>query len=737
MVASEFAVDVIDSDETDIAVQVSQIKSAGASSPRARRASFVAQHNEMDCAAASLETVIRYFGKRAGLARCRDAVHYHREGASLLDIQIGAEALGLQCLGVRAVFEDDFDSLAVPFIVGIDHHFVVVDGRDGDQARLMDPAIGRRTMPLTELTERAQGICLLMAPRPAFAEWEDYQTDHSRYWQLAREHAPQLGRAFGYSLLLLGLGTAGPWLSQFVFDEVIPLRDLGSLAWIAAGYVAVIVLSTLGALARTWVMTRLGFDIDRRLTVALYQRFFSLPSEEFSRRTPGDISATLDEVSAIRQFITGQVMANVLEYLNLIVYVAMLAIIAPELIWLTVAVAPFYAVLPWILGPVVRRIHSLDVNLGARLETILMEQITGYRTLKTMGAEAQAKARWEEHLDGFLMQTLRAERTMYPLNAAVSVFQSLVSVLCLVLAARWVIMGDMSVGAMIAGTQLVSQILGPIASIAEHWTDFQELKVSTERVEEALGQPAEDPGGDRSSAIGGDVALTGVTYRYGRAERPVLDELSVVFRKHEITALVGRSGSGKTTIGQLLNRLLTPQSGTVTVGGFDVRDFPLEALRRSVVVALPEYHLFQGTIMANIALGDPEPADRERAERACRQAQIHSFVAGLPSGYDTRIPESGMGLSSGQKQRLVLARVLYRDPAVLVLDEVTSYLDQTSEKGILEHLRSIRGDKTVIIITHRPNVLAYADRVIVLEDGAIRRDLRTSDPEAQTIFETI
>jgi len=300
-----------------------------------------------------------------------------------------------------------------------------------------------------------------------------------------------------------------------------------------------------------------------------------------------------------------------------------------------------------------------------------------------------------------------------------------------------VIIGDMTLGAMIAGTQLVSQILGPIASIAEHWTDFQELKVSTERVEEALSQPVEAPGGDTDAPIAGDVVLTDIVFRYGRAEAAVLDGLSIGFRRGEITALVGRSGSGKTTVAQLLNRLLTPESGTIAIGGVDTALFPLDRLRGAVSVALPEYHLFQGSILENIALGAPDPPDRTRAERACRQAQIHDFVDGLPSSYETRVPESGMGLSSGQKQRLVLARILYRDPTILVLDEVTSYLDQASERGILEHLQAARDDKTIIIITHRPNVLAYADRVISLKDGAVSQDLRTSDPEAQTIFETI
>jgi ABC-type bacteriocin/lantibiotic exporter with double-glycine peptidase domain len=724
--------------QPEILAHVARLRAAVASFPKVRRrAPFVAQHNEMDCAAACLETIIRYYGKRAGLARCREAVQYHREGASLFDIQQGAESLGFECLGVRADFKDDLDSLPLPFVVAVDHHFVVVEGRDGNLANVMDPAIGRRQMPLDELSQKSQGICLLLVPQPAFQQWRDYKTDHSRYWRLAREHAPELFRALFFSLLLLGLGTVAPWFSRFVFDEVIPLKDLDFLGWIAVGYVAVIFLSALGGLARKWVITRLAATIDRKLTVALYQRFFRMPLTEFLRRTPGDISATLTEASTIREFITGQVVANLLEYLNLVVYFCMLVWMAPQLVPLTLAVAPVYAVLPKLLGPVLQRLHSLRLNKNAKVETLLMEHINGHRTLKALGAEAQAQKQWEQRLDDHLQQSLRAERTIYPLDSAVSIFQVLVRLACLVLAARWVIEEQMTIGAMIAGTQLVSQILGPVAAIAENWTDFQELKVSTERVEEALSQPEEDAGGTSTANIGGDVELRDVTFRYGRAERPVLNAFSATFSRGEITALVGRSGSGKTTISQLLNRLLMAESGVIRIGGHDIRDFPLQRLRQAVGVALPEYHLFQGSVLDNIALGSGQPANQQLAEAACKQAQIHDFVAALPSGYQTRIPESGMGLSSGQKQRLALARILYRDPPILLLDEVTSYLDQAAERAILSHLHATRKDKTIIIVTHRPNVLAYADRVITLKDGALWQDLRTSDPAAQAVFETI
>lgn len=712
---------------------------------RPRRAPFVPQHSEMDCAAASLETVIQAYGKRAGLSRCRAAVRFGREGASLYDIQVAAESFGFACVGARVDFAEDIASLPLPLIVGGEHHFVVVTGFDRGRARLMDPAMGARWEPLAELTERSGGICLLLAPLPAFRQWEDHRSDASRYWQLARDNRRKLLAAFGCSLLLLALGTAGPWFSRWVFDDVIPLQDRSALVWVAAGYLAVIVLSRVGAIARQWIVTGLAFRIDRDLSTALYRRLFRLPLTELLRHTPGDISATLDEVSGIRQFITGQVVANLLEYLNLVVYLGMLFWISTKFAILTLLLAPAYAAIPVVLGPLLRRLRAVQLRAASRLETVLLEQVAGYRTIKALGAEEHARVRWEERLDAFLGQVRQSQRAVYPIRTAVDAFQSLVSLLCLVLAARWVIGGEITIGEMVAGTLLVSQVLDPISSIAEHWAELQEVRVSIDRVEDALAQPMEDPGGTANQAVSGDIHLDGVTYRYGPTDAPVLDALDLTLRAGEITALVGRSGSGKTTVAQLLNRLLVPESGAIHVGGVDMASVPLSVLRRDVGVALPEYHLFQGSVLENIAMGTDGPADPDRAEDACRHAQIHDFVAALPSGYETRIPEAGMGLSSGQKQRLCLARIFYRDPAVLVLDEVTSYLDQASETAILGHLREIQPHKTIVFITHRPNVLLYADRVVVLQGGAIHRDLRmgasaerrVASAEAVEIFETL
>ena len=713
-------------DVVDIETDMARLRSRAEAFSGRRGVRFVSQPNEMDCAAACLETVVRAYGKRAGLMRCRDLIQGGREGASLFDIQSGAEALGFECVGARVDFDQDLDSLPLPLIVGFEHHFVVVTGRRRGLAVLMDPAVGPSTVPLAELTEKSGGICLALAPTPAFQEWPDVTLDMSRYWRLAWDNRGYLLAALSCSLVVLALGAAGPWFGQYLFDTVIPTRDFDALAWVTWGYVAVVVLSRLGAVARLWVASLLSLRIDRHLSIAVYRRFFHMSLSDFQRRTAGDISGTLEEIGGIRQFITGQIVANLLQYVNFAVYFAMLLFISPKLALFAAIVAPAYAAIPWLLGPMLRRRRAIQVHRASRLETLLLEHIAGFRTLKTLRAERHAETRWTERLDGYLAQVQKSQRALFPLRTLADGFESLVSILSFVLAARWVITGEITVGEMVAGTLLVGQILGPVSAIAEHWTEFQELQVAVERVEDTLNQATEVDHGTSAEFVSGDVELRGVTYRYHPSQPPVLRELDLTFHAGEITAVVGRSGSGKTTVAQRLNRLLVPEAGLIRIGGVDTTELSLTALRGGVGVALPDHPLFQGSVLENIALGDPSVPDADRARSAARSAQIHDFIESLPSGYETHVPESGMGLSSGQKQRMALARLFYHDPPVMVFDEVTSHLDQVSERGILEALRAIQAKKAIVFITHRPSVLLYADRVVVLKDGVLARDVRLS-----------
>ncbi len=728
----------------DVIAELQQLRELAAKVPR-RRARFVPQHHEMDCAAACLETVIQIYGRRAGLARCRKVVRDGREGASLRDIQLGAQELGFESLGLSLDFSTDLSSVPLPVIVGMDHHFVVIYGIRGNNAAILDPAIGPLSVPVAQLNERTSGICLLMVPHHQFWEWPEVRPNVRRYLRLLRRHRRILLAAFFCSAALLALGAVGPWLSRLLFDEVMPRRDGMLLGWVAVGYLAVSFFSNVSRFWRQWLLDKVSYRIDRHLSEDLYKRFFSLPLSEFQLQTPGDVTGALDEVSAVRDFLTGQVLQTILEFGNLAVYLVLLWVVAEPLLPVALMIAPLYALIPVCLGPVVRRVKAVQLQRSARLETILLEQVAGIRTIKALGAEDDARAAYLGRLDDFLVSVRDGQRQTLPARTLTNAFESLVSIGTLLYGAHYVVTGDLTVGDMVAGSLLVAQFLNPVSELAEKGVDLQEARLSLDRVEDALNRSAEDEGGDYAGPVEGDIAFEAVRYRFSPTAPPVVDDLNLVLRQGEITAIVGRSGSGKTTIAHLIQGLLSPQSGRVTIGGRDIRCIKRKHLRRTTGLALSEHPLFQGTLLDNVAYGSGRPPNPDRALEACRSAQILDFVKQLPRGIHARIPESGLGLSSGQKQRLALARLFYRDASVMILDEVTSYLDATAEAAVLTELNLRREGRTIAFITHRPSILRVADRIVVLKDGQIAHDLTLGEgssrpqqeTDALTLFESL
>ena len=728
----------------DVIAELQQLRELAAKVPR-RRARFVPQHHEMDCAAACLETVVQIYGRRAGLSRCRQVVRDGREGATLRDIQLGAKALGFETLGLSLDFSTDLTSVPLPVIVGMDHHFVVIHGIRGNNVAILDPAIGPLSISVEELNERTSGICLAMVPQPMFWEWQEVRPNFRRYLRLLRRHQRILLAAFFCSAALLVLGAFGPWLSRLLFDEVMPRRDGLQLAWVAAGYFAVAFFSNASRFGRQWLLDKVSYRIDRHLSEKLYERFFSLPLSEFQLQTPGDVTGALDEVSAVRDFLTGQVLQTILEVGNLVVYLALLWSVAQPLLLVALLVAPLYAFIPLFLGPVVRRVRAVQLQRSARLETMVLEQVAGIRTIKALGAEDDARSAYLGRLDDFLLSVREGQRQTLPARTLTNAFESLVSIGTLLYGAHFVVNGMLTVGEMVAGSLLVSQFLNPVAELAEKGVDLQEARLSLDRVEDALTRSTEDEGGRYQGPVEGDIAFEAVRYRFAPTAPPVLNGLNLVLRRGEITAIVGRSGSGKTTIAHLMQGLLSPESGRVTIGGRDIRSIRRKHLRHETGLALSEHPLFQGTLLQNVAYGSGQPPDPARALEACRSAQILDFVNQLPRGIHARIPESGLGLSSGQKQRLALARLFYRDPSVMILDEVTSYLDATAEASLLSELSLRREGRTIAFITHRPSILRVADRIVVLKDGHISHDLTLGagatraqqETEALTLFESL
>lgn len=679
---------------------------------RARRGKphFVRQHDELDCAAACLESINRHYGKRIGLARVRELVKVGREGASLYHIKTAAEELGHATVALRAPVSE-LAQLPLPAITVMDYHFVVVYRIHGDRLLVSDPELALHWNDAADFSEDYRGYCMLLAPTDKFEAQEETRPNYRQYFSLVRPHRSLLLRAFVASTVLLLLGVAGPILTQVILDDVLRLGSLQLLALVCGGYLAVLVFSRAMTFARMYFLMHVGNQLELSLSSSFYRHLFSLKAAFFSRRSVGDITNLFDELGEVREFLTGEVLVTSLQVIHLVVYFALVFQFSTELGLLALLVVPVFFAISWLTAPFLKRLRYGEFNKQARVDTLLTEHITSVQTIKALGAEPRAQRGWEERLVELVEQRERGDLTVAPIRFVVALVDGGTRLAVLYFGARLVIAGSLSAGELIAATMLVDRILSPISDLAMKWSSLQDTAVSIEKVDDVLNMPTEDfsfRGRAPESFAYDCLRLDDVSFTYGHPEEMVLRGFSATFRKGDITALVGRSGCGKSTILQLLNRLLTPTEGVITLDDVPLADVPLRFLREQVGLVLQDHHIFKGTVLDNIGYGRGD-IERERAVEACTLACAHEFIEALPRGYDTPVPEGGMGLSAGQKQRLSLARIFYRKPAVLLLDEVTSCLDGATEASILANVRKHFSDAIVIVVSHRPSAVHIAD----------------------------
>jgi subfamily B ATP-binding cassette protein HlyB/CyaB len=425
------------------------------------------------------------------------------------------------------------------------------------------------------------------------------------------------------------------------------------------------------------------------------------------------------ELENIRQFLTGNAITVVLDVVFSVVFLAVMAWYSG---WLTLVVLvslPLYILISVLVTPPLRaRLHE-KFNRGAESQSFLVETVSGIDTVKSMAVEPQWTRKWEKQLAAYVAAGFRAATLSTLAHEGVNLIGRLVTVATLWLGARLVIEGQITVGQLIAFNMLAGRVAQPILRLAQLWTDFQQTRISVQRLGDILNARTENPAGRTAlPRLAGRIQFEGVSFRYRPETPPVLEDLGFAIEPGQVIGIVGRSGSGKSTLTRLVQRLYVPERGRVLVDGLDLALADPASLRRQIGVVLQENVLFAASLRANIALSDPG-APMEAVIQAARMAGAHDFIAELPEGYDTLVGEHGATLSGGQRQRIAIARALMTDPRILIFDEATSALDYESERVIQDNMRAICQGRTVLIIAHRLSAVRDAHRILVLDRGRL------------------
>jgi HlyB family type I secretion system ABC transporter len=690
---------------------------------RIRRVPFVRQIDAMDCGAAALAMVCRHFGRAVSLARIRQLCFTSTDGTSLRALCRAATELGLAARPVKASARN-VPQMPLPAIVHWEgNHWVVLYDVTDTHVRIADPGLGLRKLARADFERRWSGYTALFDYTEAFAQAPVEAPSAAWLWPFVRPFRPILVRALGLAVVASALSMLLPVFTQVIVDRVLVEQDLGLLNVIVLAMLAALVFMTVAVIVQRYLLSFTAVRIDASTLDYLTRRLLALPMTYFTSRRTGDIQRRLAGLRQVREFMVQSAVAGLSSVVQLAAALALMLAYSPLLAGVFLVTAPIYLGLMRFSARRLRPIFDdLEEGFG-RYASHQIDAIRGIETVKAMGAEVAFRERMLEEFHRIARRQFKADFTVMVYDGAVGMVTFLTSVLFLWIGARQVLDGQLTIGALVAFNALVAMANAPITTLLGLWDNFQLATVLLGRLDDVFQQEPEQ-GTDRARLVPvrtleGTLSLRNVGFRYGGPEAPaILESLTLEVPAGRMVAIVGRSGSGKTTFVKCLAGLLEPTEGTILYDGVDLKTLNYRDLRRQIGFVLQENHLFDDSIARNIAFGEAEP-DMDRVIWASRVANAHEFVERLPLGYDTRVGESGLAISGGQRQRIAIARAVYHQPPVLILDEATSSLDTESERAVKENIDRLLEGRTSFVIAHRLSTVRDADLILVLEKGRL------------------
>ncbi|HET7909773.1 MAG TPA: type I secretion system permease/ATPase [Nitrospira sp.] len=674
-----------------------------------------------DTGLSCLLIIARFYDLAADASQLRHLYASSRLRFSGAELLRAASHVGLKAGLVHA----DWRKLAgtpLPAIAALrDDRYVVIAKVEDDKALIQDPAEGHPLVLSREQFESNWTGALFLFAKRANLRRQDLKFDFTWFIPAIVKYRALLAEVFLASFFLQVFALLTPLFTQVVIDKVLVHKGFTTLHVLAVGMIALAMFDAVLGGLRTYLFSHTTNRIDVGLGAQLFRHMLALPLAYFEVRRVGDTVARVRELEQIRQFLTSHSVTVVLDLLFTVVFLAVMWVYSPLLSLVVIASLPLYALLSIAITPAIRaRLHE-KFNRSAENQSFLVEAISGIQTVKAMAVEPSLLRRWEEQLAAYVRASFRATSLITVAGQAASGIQKITTVAVLWVGAYRVIEAELTIGQLIAFNMLSAQVTGPLLRLVNLWQEFQQVGISVQRLGDVLNtqpEPSHNPNRTTLPHIAGHVVFDEVTFRYRPDGQDVLKKVSFAIPSGKVVGIVGRSGSGKSTIAKLIQRLYVPARGRILVDGVDLAQVDPAWLRRQVGVVLQENFLFNRSVRDNIALTDPG-LSMEQVIQASTLAGAHEFILELPDGYDTMVGEHGCSLSGGQRQRIAIARALVANPRILIFDEATSALDYESEAVIQHNMAQICHGRTVFIIAHRLTAVRPAHRIYVVEKGEI------------------
>lgn len=678
--------------------------------------------NNIDTGLLCFAIMASYFEKPISLSQVQHKYDRQSSCFSEEELLLLAKEFSLKARFVETSW-DRLDKITLPAIAKrADGSYFVLGKVADDKALIQDPKNGNKPQVLTkdEFLTLWSGRLLLLTSRE-FINGKNRKFDISWFIPAIIKYRRLFGEVILASFFLQMFALISPLLFQVVIDKVLVNRGLSTLDVLMVAMISIAVFETLLGGIRTYTFSHTTTRVDVELGASLFKHLIKLPLSYFGVRRVGDTVARVHELENIRNFLTGSTLTLVIDFFFTIIFFVVMFLYSKVLTLVVLASIPFYVALSLFFTPILRARIDERFKKGAENQCFLVEAVSGVETVKSLAVEPQMQRRWEQQLAAYVGSSFRASHINNIAGQLVQLVQKVTMALTLWIGATLVMKGSISVGQLIAFNMLAGRVSQPILRLAQLWQNFQQAKISMDKLSDILNNPPENTtklSKGALPAIKGDVTFQNISFRYAPNGQEILKKMNFNIKAGQKIGFVGPSGSGKSTVTKLIQRLYIPESGKVLIDGIDISTVDIAWLRRQIGVVLQENYLFNKSVRENIALTNPAIA-LEKVIAAAKLAGAHEFITDLPDGYDTIIEERGASLSGGQRQRIAIARALVNNPRILIFDEATSALDYESERIIQQNMASICKGRTVFMIAHRLSTVRECDQIITIEKGEI------------------
>ncbi len=667
-----------------------------------------------------LVAIAGYYGIPINEESIKHSYNLYGRQADSNDLLRIAKQLKLKAKIVNLEY-DELDNITTPIIIGTENsEFAILLRVQGDKY-LVGFHNDNKTKVYTgeEFSQFYNGEAILLIPR----KFQDRDLKFGFKWFIPTiiKYKKPLLEVLLAAFVVQVLGIFSPMITQSVIDKVLSHNSLTTLNVLAIGLIIITVFESVLSVAKNYVFVHTTSKVDVILSCRLFKHLFSLPLRYFETRRVGDTIARVKEIENIRRFLTGVPLNTLLDAMFIIVYIVIMFFYSVKLSVITLFSLPILAAITAIITPILKERLDDKFKAGAEQQSYLVEAVSGVQTIKSFAVEPGVQQKWEGYLADYTTANFRTTMLGNVAGTLAQTVQKCFDIIILYYGAKLVIAGEMTVGQMVAFRMLSGRVSQPVMRLVQLWQDFQQTSLSIKRLGDIFNskpEPARQNGQSQLAEITGNIVFDKVSFRYRPDGAEVIKNMSFKIPNNKIIGVVGRSGSGKSTISKLIQRLYIPETGKIMIDGIDLSLADPVWLRRQIGVVLQESFLFNGSIRDNIALQNPA-ASMEEVMYVAKIAGAHEFIAELSEGYDTVVGERGVGLSGGQKQRIAIARALLSNPKILIFDEATSALDYESESIIQNNLKKICENRTVIIIAHRLSTLKEADAIMVVDKGNI------------------